>query len=164
MKFNPKILEQYLESLKQSKKEIKKNIKKNYKKGTILLAKTTFNEKTLYLSIDKVKIINNPLDTKEIFINPEEFFVINCFNDIANDEFSNKFIFDKKKVKIGDKVYVVTANDGDPYGTFVLGIFSEKPNKDKLIKKYNKYINNLKNYKDFYSTFYINNIVEIVIS
>ena len=164
MNLNP----EYLESLKESEEAIRNNILENYKEGTVLLVKTDFNYRSLHLSVEKIEIINDLEKVKDIHLNPQEFFVINCFNDIACDDFTNEFVFDKKDIKSGDKVYVVTANDGDAYGTFVLGIFTEEPDKDEIIKKYNEFVNSFEEENeeeiDDYLEFYINNIFEIVVS
>ena len=151
-----------LKLIKESEEAIRKNILENYKEGTVLFVKTDFNTSNLYFSVESVEIINDLTKVENIYVNPEEYLVINCFTDIACDDFTNEFIFDKKEVKSGDKVYVVTADDGDAYGQFVLRVFTEEPNKDELIKKYNDSIK-LEDDCDYCFTYYISDIFEIVI-
>lgn len=163
---------EFLEALKQSEFQFRENVRNNYKEGTVLLVDTNFDTRNVHLSVNKVQVIENILGkVDDICWNAEEYFVVNCFENIHDYYFTNNFIFPKTTVKPGDTVYVVTADDGDCYGQFVLGVFSEKPNNDEILEKYKeylKYVDSLEysddeNEEDYCEAFYVNSIFEVVV-
>ena len=119
----------------------------NYKEGTILsvvyfLDKNKMGNIGIIRSVsiyNDVNTLNSKMEPHEPYKN-QDFFVINCFNLIDDNElFNNEFVFNKKEVKIGDKVYVVTSVPIDDYGERILGVFTESPNKDTFYDTYRKH-------------------------
>jgi hypothetical protein len=162
MKIDTKELESRIDELQE---KCSKSTTLDDKEGTILLVKTSFNTRSIYLNVEKVEIFNGSLDEitnarKE----DEEYFVINCFEAIDSYDFTNGFIFPQMEVKTGDKVWVVTADDMDPYGVFIVGVFTEEVDKEKIVRMYNRYINDLNDEDDEPYVYYPVNVFELVIS
>lgn len=110
--------------------------------STMLLVESNFNYKNTHLSVTNISIINDIKETEDEAVWEKEYFVVNCFKPLdAYSYKENKFnyVFPQKTINPGDTVFVVTANDGDPYGTFILGVFTEKPNSDDLLEKYKRF-------------------------
>lgn len=127
---------------------------------TVLLVLSKFSYRDKSLTVEKVKIVNfveiaGYIDATDFYLK-EDYVLVNCINDDESIEISNI-----KEVKHGDKVYVVTAHDGDCYGQFILGVFTEEPNKEELIKKYNEHLKLVE--EDCYTECYIGNVFEIVV-
>lgn len=140
------------------------NIKQNYKEGTIIMVKTQFHTNSTYLEVTDAAIIDFPQNITNITY--DDCFVINCFDSISSYEFTNKFVSKKTMVNSGDTIYVATANDGDPYGSFILGVFTDKPNKEKLSFEYNKHLQEVYSHdkdddNNLISQIYIVNIFEL---
>ena len=143
------------------------NITENKKiDGTMLLIKCDFDVKNPFLFATAVEIIDDIKETQNQSAWEREYMVINCFKplyDYTYNENKFDFIFPKKEVKSGDTVYVVTASDGDCYGQFILGVFTEKPDKEDIIKKYVEYQKAEDEYCDMFED-RVESIFEIVVS
>ena len=142
-----------------------------YKEGTILFIKEKFDAFLTQLSIESVSICKDESFVESFGGNEGRHqipFVINCFDFIGSENFTNNFIFDKKKVKPGDKVYVAIANDYDPYGDKILGVFTEKPN-EEIIAKYVEQNNSLLPEDDEDNRldgdeYYLSKVFEVIVS
>ena len=149
--------------IENMEKACRTNAGQTYTNGTILLARTKFEPRTISTTVEKIEIISDLVKAEELCKCMMDCFVINCFDTIDSCDFTNKFVFSQTEVKSGDTVYAVTINDGDPYGTFVMGVFTEKPNDEEIIKKYNEYLNTLNNEDDEPYEYYIDNVFTLTV-
>lgn len=146
-----------------------------YKEGTILLVAALSDSGTLgdIKSIKSVSVCEDKTNLESYKQEHEpykfqNFFVINCFNQLDEDYiFMNNFIFDKKEVKPGDKVYVVIGAYHDDLGEYILGVFTEEIDKETFFKKYVEDWNS--NFDEDYNQIgydsgYISKVFEVVVS
>ncbi len=143
-----------------------------YKEGTLIFVKEIFDSFTTSMSIESVSIcedkdfVESRSGVQGRWQTP---YVINCFDYIGSEDFTNEFVFDKKEVKPGDKVYVVVTNDYDPYGDSIIGVFTEEPNKEDILEKYIKHYNSLLPKDDYCNLLeddelFISRIFEVIVS
>lgn len=127
---------------------------------TIIKTTSKFEYKHTSFKVVKAEIVNfvevaGYIDCVDCYLK-EDYLLLNCINDDALIE-----IDAKTEVKPGDKIYAVTAHDGDCYGQFILGIFTEEPNTDEIIRRYNEHLKNEDEY--CYTEHYIGNVFEIIV-
>ena len=90
----------------------------------------------------------------------------------AAEERGFKKLHSMEKLSAGDKVYVAITGDGDPYGDFILGVFTERPDKEFIIRKYIEQHNSLlpeddefnRKSEDYDDGDYIFRVIEIEVS
>lgn len=114
-----------------------------YKEGTLLFVEECYDAFTCEHTIKSVSVYENK-DFKESHGGTEgkwqKQYVVNCFDYIGSESFTNDFIFNKKEVKSGDKIYAVMLIEDDY--EFIVGIFTEKPDND-ICEKYVEHMNSL---------------------
>lgn len=121
--------------------------------GSKLYVQETFNACHTKLNIEKVTLCKdvNFKESSDCFNwRHQTEFIINCFENLSDDLFTNEFVYDTQEVQHGDKVYAVILNNGDPYGSNIVGLFSKRPDKDFILKAYIGHYNNAVKMADGY--------------